>query len=252
MKTEGRGQKVEGIKRNAEGSERPGTTFEWSVTKRFGFGRLVMTALVGLMGLSLGPNGFARRPTPRINLKVGVYNYAHIGGLELRDAEGEASRLFDRAGVRVVWVDCALAPAEVALHPQCSSPDVVLRFLPASMTTRLNEHAEALGQSVGWDGSGRAWSANVFYARVLEVASSWNLNAAQILGDATAHELGHLLLGPGHARRGIMLAQWSPQDLQGASRGELQFTADETSLLKEAVATLRSNTAPLLIVGNQQ
>lgn len=251
MRTEGRGHKAEGGKQNVEGSERPGTTYEWSVAKRFGFGRLLMTALVGLMGLSLAPNGFARRPDPSITLKVGVYNYAHIGGLELGEVEREAGRLFARAGVQIVWVDCALAPEEVALHPQCSNSDVVLRFLPASMTARLNEHAEALGQSVGWDESGRAWSANVFCARVLELASSWNLNAAQVLGDATAHELGHLLLGPRHARKGIMLALWTPRDLEGASRGGMQFTGDEGALLKAAVVKMRSKTAPVLIVGNQ-
>jgi hypothetical protein len=184
-------------------------------------------------------------------LKVGVYNYAHIGSLELREAEGVAGRLFDHAGIRIVWVDCALAQEEIALHPQCSNSDVVLRFLPASMTAGLNEHAEALGQSVGWGENGRAWSANVFCARAMELASSWNLNLAQILGDAAAHELGHLLLGPGHARKGIMVAVWSPQDLESASRGGLQFTADETSLLKAAVATMGSKAHALIVAGNQ-
>ncbi|HEV2350044.1 MAG TPA: hypothetical protein VG028_09400 [Terriglobia bacterium] len=210
-----------------------------------------MTGLVSLIGLSLAPSGFARRPNPSITLKVGVYNYAEIGGLEKREAEGEASRLFDRAGVRIVWVDCALTQEEIALHPQCSNPDVVLRFLPASMTTRLDEHAEALGQSIGWGGNGRAWSANVFYARVLELSSSWNLDPAQVLGDAAAHELGHLLLGPGHARTGIMLAVWSPLDLRRASQGGLKFTEGEMALLKDAVNTLRSKPAPVLASRNE-
>lgn len=227
MRTEGRGQKPESSRQEAESSGRKGKGGEGTTTTswRRCFGLVI--GLVGLMGLNLAPNGFARRPNPSITLKVGVYNYAHVGGLELHEAEGEAGRLFDRAGIRIVWVDCALAQEEIVLHPECSNPDVVLRFLPASMTARLNEHAETLGQSVGWNGSGQAWSANVFYARALELSSSWNLNPAQVLGAAAAHELGHLLLGPGHARKGIMLAQWSARDLEGASRGGLQFTSGE-------------------------
>jgi hypothetical protein len=228
MRTEGRGQETEG---------------------RRCFGLVV--GLIGLMGLSLAPNGFAKMPDSSLTLKVGFYNYAQIGGLQLREAEGEAGRLFEHAGVRIVWVDCALAQAEIALHSECSKPDVILRFLPASMTTRLNEHAEALGQSVGWDANGRAWVANVFYARVLGLSSSWKLDPGQVLGMAAAHELGHLILGPGHARKGIMLAVWSPRDLESASQGGLQFAGEERMQLQDAVAAMRSRTAPIQLSGIQ-
>jgi len=72
-----------------------------------------------------------------------------------------------------------------------------------------------------------------------------------VLGEAAAHELGHLLLGPGHARDGIMRANWTRQDLESASRGGLQFTGDEAAILKGAVATLRSKARPLLVAGHQ-
>ena len=65
---------------------------------------------------------------------------------------------------------------------------------------------------------------------------------ALILGHVSAHEIGHLLLGPGaHGHDGIMRAGWSRQDLQQAAWGQLVFTDEESGRLR---ATLISRLAP--------
>jgi hypothetical protein len=45
-----------------------------------------------------------------------------------------------------------------------------------------------------------------------------------VLGDAMAHELGHLLLGvSSHAPRGVMKAEWHSEELEQAAQGTLIF-----------------------------
>ena len=63
--------------------------------------------------------------------------------------------------------------------------------------------------------------ANVFYERVKHVSLLWGLFPRDVLGDAIAHELGHLLLGPQHSDRGIMNADWTRQDLTFSSGCQL-------------------------------
>lgn len=205
-----------------------------------------MIILIALGGIVSGKDAWDRSPNVKDEpiLKVGVYNYAHIGGMELREAEQQAARLFARAGVRVTWLDCASAPEEVALYPQCVSRDVILRILSPIMSTRFDSHAEALGAAISTAKPERAWVASVFNGRVASLASSWTLDPGLVLGEAAAHELGHLLLGPGHARAGIMLANWTQQDLEQVCRGKLQFEVAEAARLKETVKTMRAGNAP--------
>jgi hypothetical protein len=209
-------------------------------------GSLLSNVLVGIGAVLDGGTAWARAGKAKSApvLKVGVYNYAGVGALRLQEAEGEAGRLFARAGVGIAWAKCALVHQAVEHYPQCSSPDVVLRILPDSMAARLGPHTEALGESFAPTGPGHGWDANVFYSRVLDMSSPSGLDFALVLGEVAAHELGHLLLGPGHTRGGIMQAKWSPEVLKQASRGELQFDTSEAASLKEAVKMIHAKTAP--------
>ena len=49
-----------------------------------------------------------------------------------------------------------------------------------------------------------------------------------ILGNVIAHEIGHILLGPGsHSETGIMSFPWGRKQLLDASRGLLLFTPEQ-------------------------
>ena len=204
----------------------------------------VVLAVFGTIGSANDAWARPREVEDGMALKVGVYNYAHIGGSELLEAEDQAARLFARAGVRITWLDCPTNPKEVSLYPQCANRDVVLRILSASMSNHFDSHAEALGAAIPVSKPERAWVASVFNARVASISSSWMLDPGLVLGEAVAHELGHLLLGASHARDGIMRANWTQQDLKQASRGQLRFDATQAALLKETVRRVRAETAP--------
>jgi hypothetical protein len=72
------------------------------------------------------------------------------------------------------------------------------------------------------------------------VSSAWSdelsralcVPSDELLGRVMVHELGHLLLGPGHSRVGIMKAHWGPQDLHLSNLGMLDFTSEQAALIR--------------------
>jgi hypothetical protein len=59
-------------------------------------------ASIGLaVGIAASSTGGKDQPV----IRVEVYNYAHIGRLELRQAERQAADLFASAGDRIVWLE---------------------------------------------------------------------------------------------------------------------------------------------------
>ena len=57
----------------------------------------------------------------------------------------------------------------------------------------------------------------------------------QILGCSIAHELGHLLLGGEHTRRGVMRSVWGSADLLLMSKREIKFTSEERERIQQAL-----------------
>lgn len=61
--------------------------------------------------------------------------------------------------------------------------------------------------------------------------------AAQILGEAIAHEIGHILLNLSvHSRAGIMRGPWDLNDLRDIAGGYLGFTKQQGEVIQAEVA----------------
>jgi hypothetical protein len=94
----------------------------------------------------------------------------------------------------------------------------------------------------GGDGREGAW---VFFRRVQTSSDRLGLDAAIVLGDAVAHEIGHLLLPRGtHSASGLMRAAWTDEDLLLAVRGQLGFTETEARVIKDAILLRPSSLVP--------
>lgn len=147
-------------------------------------------------------------------ITVWVYNYAKVSRGVLRSAEAEATRILGAADVGTVWVDC-LAPRDQSLsnpgaaNRDCAGPvgeaTVILRILPgyspAKVAFRDAEFGIAAGDVLAY----------VFYGGIADLAHVDGdiSEIPPILGHAIAHEIGHLLLGPGsHSPTGIMCGRW--------------------------------------------
>ena len=210
---------------------------------------LVVWALTGPVGNLLARS---RRLKDRPVITVGVYNYAAIRQSALREAESDAAAVFAVAGVRIAWLECQLNPASSRSPSDNPVQDLSVRILRSSAITQdwQTGESDAMGESIvpsGVNGPVAGGIADIFCDRVKKVAWEWGPTTSGILGEAIAHELGHLMLGPGHSPRGIMKAVWTRQDQLLVSRCQLRFLPAQAVALQHAARSLHSGSSPIVL-----
>ena len=199
---------------------------------------LLVFGLVGFVGLP-GIAKSDRTVGSDLRISVRVFNYAEIPVETWMSTEVVASRIFNRAGITTVWLDCSLAPDGRYLLEECNLPvraaEIILRIVPSSPATYARFGARTLGIAAPPQ-KGIPGSVSVFFDRVEELTKGGTASSAVILGHAAAHEIGHLLLGSNsHSNVGLMRASWSRADLGQANSGELVFSQRETVAIRERV-----------------
>jgi hypothetical protein len=171
-------------------------------------------------------------------LHVHVYNLAKVPSQTLERALGETARILASAGIETRWEpgnpDSPEAHmADFSISAQ-HKPDTrnflvvrVVRGFPA------NIRPSALGYSL--PAAQRGAHVTMFYDRIENVSLGVPPTVQKILGDALAHEIGHVLLGSGeHSRRGIMKEIWARADYQHLAVKSLEFEPREAlAMLKE-------------------
>ena len=137
-------------------------------------------------------------------LVLHVDDYARLPSDVLARAEREAARVYEAAGVRVVWIH-----GDDEAHRDAGGRHLVVLLLDTEMTYRKTGADRIADDVLGTasHGTGRAY---VFTQRVIERALLSGHEAAQLIGRVMAHEIGHLLLHQsGHSASGIMRATLS-------------------------------------------
>jgi len=176
-----------------------------------------------------------------------VYNYARIDSESLARSEKVADAIFGNVGIQTLWVDCPTSKEKLRAYPACLSEmgttDLVVKILPRPMAMKLRRHTESLGFAQACPETEPACELSVFYYRIDELATK-GYKEDRILGYVIAHEVAHVLIGPGHSEDGIMRGEWTPPDLQRISWGlPLNFTSDQSKRLRDTV--LRRTTRPV-------
>jgi hypothetical protein len=134
-----------------------------------------------------------------------------------------ATEILRAAGVDPAWTECPCPE-------QPGARTLWLQLLPEKPP---NTSGDSLGFAVVYPtADGRRGYAAIFYRQVLDTAASENGDPAVLLGAALVHEIGHLLLGPGHSPRGVMKPRFRRTDLQQAARGELRFTPEQSRQIR--------------------
>ncbi|MGA2475847.1 MAG: hypothetical protein ABSF73_04425 [Terriglobia bacterium] len=234
MRPEGSKQKAGG---NAGNSKQKAGGSKRTRTRGQGLGVALAAGLALMVGMATPSYGRSHRsaPTsldPAITLRV--FNYAGASTGVVAQAEEEVSYVFGQAGVKVIWRDCLATSAE----PGCSEPigpyNLTLRILPGKPKLQAGLHDGTLGFAV------IPTVASVYSSQVEMLATS--LGAHQdygtLLGDAMAHELGHLLLGPGsHSHTGIMQPLWQSQILRQGTKRSLHFTPEQARRIRAEVSS---------------
>jgi hypothetical protein len=173
--------------------------------------------------------------TPAIT--VAIYDDVHLSPRVLADAQDEATRVYQKAGVAIIWIRCKSSKMDAEPDLRCQDPPSAMR-----LNLRIVPHARKSSDGVfgvaflSAEGTG-AYS-DVFYDSVEKLDRDWNVGLVRVLGHVMAHELGHLLLGSNaHSRQGIMCPSWHGDELHLASMGALLFSQEQARFMRERLAS---------------
>lgn len=174
-----------------------------------------------------------------VKLTLRVYDYVPVGPEVLARAARVSDAIFEETGIEITWMDCTPLRGEFLPHETCRSDmeasDLVLRLLPRRMAMKLAAPNEPLGFAQRCPETEPACELTVFYFRVEELAAEGH-RPELILGHVIAHEVAHVLIGPGHSEVGVMRREWSRVELRRMSLGlQLGFTGEQSKQLQDAV-----------------
>jgi hypothetical protein len=183
-----------------------------------------------------------------ITISVRVYNYAGVENRILKEAQRLAATLLKKVSVGTDWLECRLGPqvADGTRQSGCEKPfdhtDVVLKLIPQAKARKLKQTAEALGLAVPTPPVGLG-TVYIFVEQADRLAFSgpfpvgYEVARAVVHGHVIAHEIGHLLLGPGsHSSTGIMSSSWSEGVIKRMATAHLSFTDLERSLILDRLS----------------
>ena len=152
----------------------------------------------------------------------------------------ETAAILDDAGVGLTWVRCDVAFVQRDANP-CLRPlaanELAIRFV------RLPPHHAAqerdlitLGDSLVDTRLGVGALATIYVNRVATLAGRCDVDVQTLLARATAHEIGHLLLGTtAHASSGLMRAAWSQAAIRRTAADDWAFTSRDARAIRESV-----------------
>jgi hypothetical protein len=184
-------------------------------------GRSALSALVmaGMLVTANGASGEQAEPDLRITVRVD--DRAGVQGVYLKFAKQRAAEVFAMRGVKLEWID-----GDEANRLKVMAPYMIL--IMAEAPSSLKAKMEKLGRDVMGQGAPFIGRAYIYYDRVLNLNLSSPRDLITTLGDVIAHELGHLLLPPGHSNIGIMRPS-----INMTSRRLETFTTQEAAQIHE-------------------
>jgi hypothetical protein len=188
---------------------------------------VLMLNTTGAYAQSLPQSCAKANPSPTITIIV--YNQAQAPDAILVEAEREAARILSQAGVRISWLDCSVGHFDAVSQDTCQKgwgpTNIGLRVV-AKPTGRLQDACFGFATIPAL--------ATVYYDYKARFGGdSAGLKLSTLLGCTIAHELGHLLLGPGsHSNQGVMQAEWRERQIRQALIGNLLFTHAQSRLIQ--------------------
>jgi len=186
-------------------------------------GRLALSAFVVAASLVMadGASAAGRDAQPELRITVRVDDKAGVQGVYLKFAKERAAEVFAMRGVKLDWIS-----GEDANRLKVVAPYMIL--IMAEVPARLKAEMEKLGTDVMGQGAPAVGRAYIYYDRVLKLNPVPPRDIITTLGDVMAHELGHLMLPPGHSNLGIMRP-----DINMTSRRLETFTDVEAAHIRE-------------------
>jgi len=185
-------------------------------------GRSARAALVmaAILVTADGVSAAGQQAEPELRITVRVDDKAGVQGVYLKFAKDRAAEVFAMRGVKLDWID-----GEKANRMKVVAPYTILIMTEAP--AKLKAAITRLGADVMGQGAPFIGRAYIYYDRVLKLNPTPPRDVITTLGDVMAHELGHLMLPPGHSNVGIMRPS-----INMTSRRLETFTEEEAAQIR--------------------
>ena len=164
-------------------------------------------------------------------MNVTICNQGGVGESVVAAAKAETELVYSSANVRIVWRNCDDLPASA----HARNPWFIIRLRGDKPPVKSGSSSlDAMGESFVVDASGGNM-ADAYYRAVQSFAEQHHADPGVLLGFVIAHELGHLLLGPGHTPDGVMQAVWGDKQSDALRQRWLKFSKESTRRIKLAL-----------------
>jgi hypothetical protein len=154
----------------------------------------------------------------------------NLGGLKesiVRQAKAETQAVFRPSQIRIEWSDCDQVAGSHSFIVRLRADKPPQTAGPSSL--------DAMGRAfLGKEGNG--YLADAYFQSVRELSDFHGADAAALLGVVIAHELGHLLLGPGHSPNGVMRSAWGGRELRAVGQRWLKFNRDQRDKMQRTLS----------------
>jgi len=217
---------------------------------------LVLAVVVTITGDRLDAARDANDSAPAITVQI--HDYVHLPPGDLAAASGVVTGIYKSIGVHTEWLmpmrqqpfGGSSSPGSharpglgnvegphSAYDPQAPIAQVTVIVLTPAMTVRGHIPEGILGFAAVPTDGGIGRIAYVIYDRVQAQASTGVIDEPSLFGLVMAHEIGHLLLGPGsQSDSGLMKGYWEREDLQRFRMLRPQFSRSEADQIRAALA----------------
>jgi hypothetical protein len=164
-------------------------------------------------------------------MNVAICNLGGVDDAFVFQAKAETDQVYGSAGIRITWYTCEEFPTPA---PKDSAPWFVIRLRndkpprtagPASL--------DVMGKAYVEDNGG--YMADAYWQAIALNSAQHEADGGALLGFVMAHELGHLLLGPGHTPDGVMQAAWGQKQMDALRRRWLKFGKESAKRIQRAL-----------------
>ena len=164
-----------------------------------------------------------------------VDDRAKVEPLILDLAEKQLGRIYQQAGVRMIWRS-AKEPVISEGHVKSRDGFTVRLIIQAKFRGAAGNMAPFLMGAAPDTAADCGGVAYLFFDQIVSFSNIMLLDQALVLGTVAAHEVGHVLLRrQGHSPEGLMRASWKPADWERAAAGHLLFSPPERAAVRKRI-----------------
>lgn len=181
---------------------------------------LLLTALCSMELLTAGQH-----------MNVAVCNLDGVPEPVIARAKAETELVYRSAEVTIVWRECDTFPTVAELE---RDPWFVVRLRTGKPPLTVGQASlDVMGKAFVEEHGG--YMADAYFQAIQATSEQHRGDSGVLLGFVMAHELGHLLLGPGHSPDGVMQGKWGQKQWDALRQRWLRFTEEGAARVRRAL-----------------